>query len=52
MESMDQEIVRITVSGSVAQLDQDESPEGLIKRVDDCLYDAKKGGRNQIVQSR
>src|SRR6185312_14274717 len=39
----------ITVSIGVAQLDSDDTPVSLIQRADACLYAAKNGGRNRVV---
>ena len=39
----------ITVSMGVAQYEEMESREELVKRVDKALYKAKEKGRNQIV---
>lgn len=38
----------VTASFGVACLLPDESPESLLKRADDALYQAKHGGRNQV----
>jgi diguanylate cyclase (GGDEF)-like protein len=43
------EVVDVTVSGGVAELAHHEDIPELINRVDDCLYNAKKQGRNRIV---
>jgi diguanylate cyclase (GGDEF)-like protein len=43
------EVVNVTISGGVAELDHDEDIPGLLKRVDDCLYNAKNQGRNLII---
>jgi len=39
----------ITVSAGVAELKPGESVEGLIRRADDALYEAKSSGRNRSV---
>ncbi|MBQ4133310.1 MAG: diguanylate cyclase [Desulfovibrionaceae bacterium] len=39
----------ITVSLGVAEFIKGESPDQLIKRADDALYQAKANGRNQVV---
>lgn len=41
----------ITFSAGVAQLRSKESQESIFKRVDEALYRAKKGGKNQILTS-
>jgi diguanylate cyclase (GGDEF)-like protein len=43
------EVVNVTVSGGVAELAHDEDITELINHVDDCLYNAKKQGRNRVV---
>ena len=40
---------RITVSIGVVKLRPGETGSGLVKRVDECLYDAKAKGRNCVV---
>ena len=40
---------RITVSIGVAKLRPGETGPGLVKRADECLYDAKAKGRNCVV---
>ncbi len=49
------QIVRITTSVGAAQADNtgDElTVEGLIKRADECLFEAKRAGRNQVIIAR
>jgi len=41
--------IRITISIGVASLNDDDTPESLLKRADDALYRAKKEGRNRTV---
>jgi diguanylate cyclase (GGDEF)-like protein/PAS domain S-box-containing protein len=41
--------VPLTVSGGVVSLRSDEDLGSLLRRADSALYDAKSGGRNQIV---
>jgi diguanylate cyclase (GGDEF)-like protein len=43
------EVVNVTVSGGVAELAHDEDIPGLLERVDEFLYNAKKQGRNRVV---
>jgi diguanylate cyclase len=42
----------ITVSIGVAQLQMGESAEDFIRRVDDCLYAAKRAGRNRVISEQ
>lgn len=44
-----QNVGKITVSFGVAKLRPDETSAQLLKRVDECLYDAKANGRNRVV---
>ena len=39
---------RVTISGGVAQREEDESIETMIDRADQSLYQAKNSGRNQV----
>ncbi len=39
----------ITVSIGVARLADDDTPASLLRRADACLYAAKNGGRNRVV---
>jgi diguanylate cyclase (GGDEF)-like protein len=41
--------IRITISIGAASLQDDDTPETLLKRADDALYQAKKEGRNRTV---
>ena len=41
---------RLTCSFGVATLHENESPEGLLQRVDELLYRAKSKGRNRVEQ--
>ena len=41
-----------TCSAGVAQWDVDETPEGLVRRADAALYEAKRTGRNRSVTAR
>jgi diguanylate cyclase len=40
---------RVTISAGVAMLRPDDTPQSLIERADNCLYAAKRNGRNQVV---
>lgn len=41
--------VRVTISIGAASLNHDDTPESLLKRSDNALYQAKKEGRNRTV---
>ncbi|MFN7915274.1 MAG: GGDEF domain-containing protein [Vicinamibacterales bacterium] len=43
------ERVHFTVSCGLVDLDADEGPDGLVKRADEALYEAKKKGRNRVI---
>ncbi len=44
------ETIRVTISVGVAMLgEQDRASTDLIKRADEKLYEAKRGGRNRVV---
>ena len=44
------ELLTVTISIGVAcTLGQDDTPDGLLKRADEAVYDAKAAGRNQVV---
>ncbi len=45
-----QQFSGITASFGIAGLGDHDDPESLVKRADTLLYDAKRGGRNQIVR--
>ena len=40
---------RVTISIGVAALRPEDTPATLIERADNCLYAAKRGGRNKVV---
>ncbi len=41
--------VNITISQGLAQAQEEDTPEALIERADQALYDAKQSGRNCVV---
>ena len=47
--STNQKLGRITISIGAAQVHRDESIHELIERADECLYTAKREGRNRVV---
>jgi diguanylate cyclase len=45
----DKEVLRVTASAGVAVVRRDDTPTGLLQRVDAALYAAKQGGRDRTV---
>lgn len=45
-------LVNVTASIGVAFASQGEFPDGVLKRADEALYQAKRKGRNQIAQAQ
>ncbi|MCD6034410.1 MAG: pleD 2 [Rickettsiales bacterium] len=41
--------VPVTTSIGIATIRPGDTPEGLLHRADECLYEAKEGGRNRLV---
>ena len=39
----------VTVSGGLSEVVEDDTPESILKRIDDALYIAKDSGRNKVV---
>jgi diguanylate cyclase len=40
---------RVTISVGIAALRGDDTPQSLIERADNCLYAAKRNGRNRVI---
>ena len=40
---------RVTLSVGVALLHATDTPQSLIERADQCLYAAKRNGRNRVI---
>ncbi len=49
MNILENDQLRVTVSVGIAQLRTGDTPEGLIRRADEALYDAKELGRNRCA---
>ncbi|WP_299348189.1 GGDEF domain-containing protein [uncultured Maritalea sp.] len=47
--STNQKLGRITISIGAAQIHRDETIHQLIERADECLYTAKREGRNRVI---
>ncbi len=44
------DILSVTISiGVAATLGEDDTPEALLKRADEALYEAKETGRNRVI---
>jgi diguanylate cyclase (GGDEF)-like protein len=41
--------VNVTISLGVSELADNDSPESLLKKADEALYEAKRTGRNRVV---
>jgi diguanylate cyclase len=52
MRSTGTSLGRVTISIGVAQLRDSEEIEDFIRRADQCLYAAKRAGRNRVVAGR
>jgi diguanylate cyclase (GGDEF)-like protein len=54
IESMEhlfqKKVIRVTISLGIACFTPDDSPESLVKRADEALYQAKRSGRNRFVR--
>lgn len=46
----DDKIIKVTISLGISALLADDSPDTLLKRADDALYQAKNSGRNRFVR--
>jgi diguanylate cyclase len=52
IEPSGERLGKVTASFGVARLRANESGEDLLRRVDQCLYEAKTQGRNRVVADR
>jgi PleD family two-component response regulator len=43
--------LKVTYSGGITGYRKGDSPEAMIKRSDEALYQAKHGGRDRIVEA-
>ena len=46
------DIINVTMSVGVAEAFRDDSVEALIERADTALYDAKRSGRNRVIEAK
>jgi|OM-RGC.v1.002358020 two-component system cell cycle response regulator len=46
------DIINVTMSVGVAEAFMDDSVEALIERADTALYDAKRSGRNRVIEAK
>jgi len=46
------DVISVTLSAGVAEAEADDSVESLIQRADAALYEAKRNGRNQVVEAK
>lgn len=49
--TINERVIRITISIGLASLDKDDDLQSLVKRADTALYVAKESGRNRVIAS-